>query len=209
MKTSFSWPSSAVRFLTILVTIGLLSFVLLVNVTADPLASMAARSNYFWGRLQVNGTYQTYDSLVQMTAASDAVVVGTIRDIRPSRSIVAVPDWGPDGVFQYAVADVQVTQVLAGSFTGGANGSLELELFLPVPGELERVKDAYPLERTAFFVTRKTDLTAPTYGLLNPVSYVRDLGGAQPAPGSEQDWLLNLAGTSFDAFLDQVRASHP
>ncbi len=85
------------------------------------------------------------------------------------------------------------------------SGSIDFEFFVPRPRLAEQVLATTPSERTIFFLRRKTDLGEPMYMIVNQVQgYYRDLAGVEPPVGSEDDWVLELRGTSFDDLLQTV-----
>lgn len=190
-------------------TLGLLlaatlALALVVAVVARPEQTDAERSDRFWGSMWVQGTYQTYESLAAMTKAADLVLVGRIRGISSTRTEVLVPNWGDDGVVGWAVADVEIVRALKAP-PDVATNSVAVELFAPTVAALDVLSSTVPYERTLFFLSA----TDGKLGLLNPESYLRDLGTVGPAIGAEQAWAGAWRGKPFEDLVAQAAQVAP
>ena len=143
-----------------------------------------------------------------MLRSSETVVVGRMGELAESRSWVAVPDLGADGVAFYAVSPLKVEQVIRGTYVSSTPGTLDLELFVPVPARFAEFKAAQPAERLILFLYRKQDSNTPVYGIVSPNrGYVRDFGAAEPPIGADDEWLLRVRDLSFDGLVRQLKAA--
>ncbi len=167
---------------------------------ADPEASDA-----FWARLSVNGVSPGYASMEDMLRSSETVIVGRMGELRESRSWVADPDLGPDGIAFYAVSPVKVEQVIRGSYVSSTPGTIDVELFVPVPARFAEFKAAQPAERLILFLDRKEDSITPVYGIVSPNrGYVRDFGAAEPPIGADDEWLVRVRDVPFDELVRRL-----
>lgn len=146
---------------------------------STPSTGSSTSSDRFWSALWADGTFQTYEDAGLAAAASDVVVVGRFTLVEPGRSVVAVPDFGPDGTLVFATAQVAVEEVLAGAYTPAPDGTLTLELFLPRPSEINELRANTPPERMLLFLRKSPSGGPAVYALLNPESVVRDIADAR------------------------------
>lgn len=172
------------------------------------------RSDHFWSRVYFRGVQaEHYDSLADMTKASDAVVLGRITLIQPSRSWIADPELGDDGIAFYAKATIHVDDVVAGHVQASGPGAVSLEIFLTNWKAFSQFAASVPPERALFFLRRKPDTSLPYYMLVTvEQGYVRDFGYALPPVGSEDPWLSKLSEMRFDDVVAAARSAsllHP
>jgi hypothetical protein len=134
-----------------------------------------------------------------MKSSDDVVVVGRLGPLEGSRSWVAAPELGADGIALYAKSAVKVERVIHGELVPSAPDTLDLELFIPVPGDFEAFKSSQPTERTMLFLFRKDEIDSPVYGIVSPNrGYIRDFGKAEPPVGADDAWLLSVREVPFD-----------
>lgn len=156
-------------------------------------------SDRFWSRLYLNAVSQNFESVLDMMKSSDVVVIGRLGPMEASRSWVAAPELGADGIAFYAKSAVKVERVVHGEFAPSAPDTLDLELFIPVPGEFEAFKSSQPSERTMLFLFRKDEIDSPVYGIVSiNRGYIRDFGSAEPPVGADDGWLLSVRDVPFD-----------
>jgi hypothetical protein len=176
---------------------------------AHAAAPDAAASDAFWSHLYLSAASENFESLVDMMKSSDVVVVGRLGPLEESRSWVAAPELGPEGVAFYAMSSVSVERVVHGNYDPSAPGVLDLELFVPVPSKFEELRQSQPKERILLFLFRKDELDAPVYGLVSVNrGYIRDLGRAEPPVGADDEWLLAVRGGTFDDLVRQLEAAN-
>lgn len=167
-----------------------------------------AASDRFWSHLYLNAVSANYESVVDMMKSSDVVVVGRLGPLQESRSWVAAPELGDDGLAFYARSTVQIERVVYGDYVSSSAENLALELFVPVPKEFESFKSTVPAERTLLFLGRKADTKEPLYGIVSPNrGYIRDFGQAEPPVGADDDWLLSVRAKSFDKLVRELLAA--
>lgn len=161
-------------------------------------------SDRFWSSFQTEGVeVNHFDSIGDMVAESDAIVVGRIDQVRLSRQWNAVPEWGVDGLMTFVMASVAVEDETG---VGGAEvaSSVEVELFLPDPSALPEVVGPPPAERSLFFLMEKEDVPG-AYMLASSQGYLRDRGTVVPPVASEDDpWLQRLRSSRFDELVRQL-----
>jgi hypothetical protein len=84
-----------------------------------------ANSDQFWRDVAFEGVMdENFDSLKEMADSSDVVVTGHFQNLEESRSWVALPELGDDGVAFYAKASVKVDEVVAGAYSADRAGNL-------------------------------------------------------------------------------------
>jgi hypothetical protein len=137
------------------------------DAAATHAAADSAASDAFWSHFYLNAVSENFESVVDMMKSSDVVVVGRLGPLEESRSWVAVPELGSEGVAFYAMSSVSVERVVHGNYEPSAPGILDLELFVPVPTEFEEFRESPPAERTLLFLFRKDELDAPVYGIVS------------------------------------------
>jgi hypothetical protein len=168
----------------------------------------AAASDAFWSHFHLNAVSENFESVVDMMKSSDVVVVGRLGPLEESRSWVAAPELGPEGIAFYAMSSVSVERVVHGNYDPSAPGILDLELFVPVPSKFEELRESQPKERILLFLFRKDELDAPVYGLVSVNrGYIRDLGRAEPPVGADDEWLMAVRGETFDDLVRQLEAA--
>ncbi len=193
-----------------LIAFGLLvGFAVVVGASlAGPPRTDPEASDAFWTHLFVNSVSPGYESMEDMLRSSEAVVLGRMGELKESRSWVVVPEWGSDGIAFYAVSSIKVEQVIRGNYVSSTPGTLDLELFVPVPVEFAEFKAAQPAERSILFLYRKQDSNTPVYGIVSPNrGYVRDFGAAEPPIGADDEWFLRVRDLSFDGLVRQLKAA--
>jgi hypothetical protein len=148
--------------------------------------------------LHVEAVYEGHGSLEALTDASDYIVVGRMESVVNSETVDLVPEWGPDGRVVYSTVLVKVEAALKAPDPVGT--SIEFDLFVPDPKLADSVAESLPTERLMLFLVKD----GGHLRLTSPVSYVRDVDGAQPPIDAEEAWLKALDGTSFSELADRV-----
>lgn len=189
------------RFLVL----ALCSFAVVILVVSPSTRRLANQWNPgFWESLYVRATYETYDTAVRAVKASDTVVLGRILAVTKSREVVAIPEWGVDGILTFATVSFQVDRVLAGEPGLPASGLMSWEAFVPTPGGVEQMQASVPTEPHILLLAHPKGST-DGFILLNPESYfVNDQGTARAAVGAEQPWSKHWEGRSFQALVEEI-----
>lgn len=163
----------------------------------------------FWANLYFDGVMaENFETLADMAKSSDVVVTGRITALEKSRSWVAAPELGDDGVAFYAKATVRVDEVLAGSFVAGEGGALGVEIFLINWPKLSEMAASLPPERVMLFLRRQSDTDTPLYRVVNvEQGYLRDLEHVEPPIGATEPWVVALHGRAFADVVSDVKAA--
>lgn len=179
-------------------------------------------SDRFWARVTPQSALEAehYESLSDMTASADAVVLGRIVEVLPGRVFGNPASYPVGAAASYATAIVEVTDVLSGD--PGAR-TLQLELLLPDAEVLADLQAALPRERAVYFLRNKGHEAAllglppnvqanerPFFRLVNTRAVLRDIDGNVAAPVSaDEGFLLELDGTPFSDLLATLRDVEP
>ena len=154
-----------------------------------------------WADTVVEATeLEHYASLDEMTRASDAVVRGRVVDVSAGRTF-----GGAGHALHYARVTIAVEEPVAGILPSRHAAALILEVPLfGGPETLDALRSTLPRDESLFFLRNKGGADADFYRLviMRGVIVNRD-GAAEVTPGD--DPLDALAGTPFDAVVDQVR----
>ena len=144
---------------------------------------------------------ESYESLIDMSAAADAVVRGRITSVTAGRS------FGAAGArpLHYAAATISLDEVVAGTLPARHLGTLMLEIPLfGGPDTLEALANSLPREESLFFLRGKGPADGDAYRLVNVRGVIVSNGGvADVVPGAE--FLEPVAGQPFVRIVAQVR----
>lgn len=166
-------------------------------------------SDRFWSGLsyRTSGSVDE-DSLEDLTASSELIVVGRLSRLTVSRTWVVDPDAGPDGVAMYVKAAIEEPHVLGAWNDTAPPSTVEVEFFVPNPRRLEQLVVDLPSDMTLFFLDRKQEPVTELFKLHNlSQSYFRGLDGVEVPIGAEDDWVLSLHGTNFEELVRRVSAA--
>jgi hypothetical protein len=203
---------------------GIAAMILLV---AASLAAGAARrsehqtSDDFWHKLGLSGaqwTYQ-YDSLDQLVAGADTVVLGRVTAIERGRSFGTQNP--SDEPFRMASLTVAVDDVIRWDPRLPAQTALTLEERIGAWDSLPALADGIPGGQTVFVLSNRglaaaraglnpdvQTADAPYFQELNDLGTWRNLDGrVDRAPGEPYDWVAPVDGSPFESFMASVRAS--
>lgn len=166
-------------------------------------------SDDFWRAVAFEGVMaENFESLKEMANSSDVVVTGHLLKLEESRSWVALPELGDDGVAFYAKASVRVDEVLAGAYAADSAGNLGVEIFLTDWRKLPDLAGSMPTEQVLLLLRRQPDTKLPLYRIVNiQQGYLRDVGRVETPIGVTEPWLLDLDGRAFADVVADVRAS--
>ncbi len=153
-----------------------------------------------------------FSALAEMSASSDVVLVGTIRELTPGAIIVGDPLDGASGQIQFMTASLTVTRVIRGE----VSGPLLVDLFIPNPTQMADLISRRPEGRAIYFL-RSQDRASATAGqvvpaglrghfrLISSQGLLRDIGGKIAIPPlAESAFLRALDGQDFGALLDTL-----
>jgi hypothetical protein len=202
-----------------------IAVVLVASVTLGAAQNQIAdrqRSDHFWRHLWFHGGAAIdHQSLAQLNASSDAVVLGRIERVDVGRIFGSPHPDNPnpeDERVHYANLRIAVESVLLGD-THSTGELLQLEVPLPRTSTIDDVQGgAVPGERSVFWIFN-AGLSAAEQG--HPAEYVarqmpysalvqfgavvRDLDGrAAPLLGAEMEFLESFDGLAFSEFLETV-----
>lgn len=175
------------------------------------------RSDRFWSLSHVRAmAAESYGSLAEMAVASDAVVVGRIREIAPGREWGANenewldPDLADPTMARFATALIEVEQVVGTPSVDLSAGTLALEVFLPRETLLEDLQATTPRERAIFFLRSKADAPA-FFRLVNDnQGLVREFDGTSHVVGAtDGSFLSEIDGLPFEQVILQLQAISP
>lgn len=175
------------------------------------------RSDRFWSLTRVRAmAAESYDTLTQMTLASDAIVVGRISAIAPGREWKANEDeWlDPEAadalLARFATVTLEIQDVIGGAVADASAGTVELEIFLPHDGLVPQLEATLPRERAVFFLRTKAD--APEFFRLvnDSQGLIREFEGTSHMVGAvEGTFLAEIDGRPFGELLAQLRSIVP
>jgi len=195
--------ANARRFFTLCLVVAALS----AGVLVGRLGHAQKAEDAFWSNAYVEGVMgETFESLDQLTRASDVVVTGHITSFTKSRSWVAEPQLGDDGIAFYAKAAVSVDEVLSGSYLAGGDGSLGVEFFIPNWPQFPRMAASIPTEQVLLFLRRQPDTKDPLYRVVNiSQGYFRDGQHVGTPVGASEPWVVDLGRLTFTDLIAEVR----
>jgi hypothetical protein len=149
---------------------------------------------------------ERFDSLLAMTAGSDAVVVGRIVDVTGGRSM-----GGASGhPLHYAAVTVEVDELVSGSLPTRHAQRLTLEV--PLFGGLETLdaaRSSLPREESLFFLRNKGGPERSFYRLVVMDGVIVNGGGTAEVPAEVEGFMADLGGARFDRLVDEIRLSAP
>jgi hypothetical protein len=200
-----------------------------VAVIALVWASMSAadsyriwRSDQFWNRLWFSGASAPhFDSMEEMQAASDVVVLGTIIQVEEGRIF---GDPHPDNphpeeeLVAYVTATIEIDRVLVGSLEDPGAARIRLELPMPRQDAVRELVGDGPAEPAVFFVFNAGRLAAAQgrpleiqeiereyYALVAFGAVVRNFDGkAAPIDAPEMEFLKAFESEPFDRFVERL-----
>jgi hypothetical protein len=180
--------------------------------------STETSSDVFWtadSRESISA--ESYDDLIAMRDAADAVVVGRVIDVSVGRSFVADPALGEDGIARHVLLIFAVERAIHGTF--GSGDRVQLEIFVRSKSAMEEMLGNPPLDRTVLFLRNKgieakalgfgqayVAAESPFYRLVNRTQgAIREIEGrVAPLPSDESEFLAELAGGSFETLLETL-----
>jgi hypothetical protein len=175
-----------------------------------------AQSDHFWSLTDVRGmSAEEFSSLREMALSADLVVIGKFSDVKKGREWVANPAYVNDPVFKeaamarFADAPIAIEEVIGVPRVPFAGPAVPLELFLPGPDLVEKLKATLPQERAIFFLRNKGPKDDPhRYRLTNDYQGIlRDIDGRvavmDPTAGH---FLEHLDGTDFSSLVKDLHS---
>ena len=188
-----------------------------VSTTSRP--DLLATSDRFWARLAVDGDMPSPASLEGLAMEADAVVVGTVVDIRPGLVVYAEdhPNDAREAAYNANVI-VEVTDGLSGA--PGPGSRVVIEIFLgighPFTSDLAQ---GLPTETSVFMLQDKAlfqermgnpdHVVEAARGLywFMPSGLFRDIDGkVRVWPGTTRLHVTRQEGRQFDEFVRELRA---
>lgn len=183
------------------------------------------RSDHFWSTLAVNGSPRNhFDSLPEMVAGADIVVVAHIDKLVPGREVrdlAAEAEGMPRE--QASVYFAEATLVIDDAIKGGPRKTVKLQLMVPAPATVDELGKALPTERAIYFLTDmgsyfarvnpKSSLVTTlkdTFDFVSPQGLLRDFGSEVGVAADEGDTFLETASrNSFGDVLAATKAAVP
>jgi hypothetical protein len=202
-------------FLGVVAALGVcLVWIGVATSAGNPLGDLTG-SERFWSTFALDAVEaEHFESLAEMSASADAVVIATITKVTPGRVILA----GQDDGFQYMNLSLRVDSQLAGA---PLEADFVLEMMLPEGASADRVNALLPAERQILFLRSKereaATLNYPArlipreHGLYRLINLGQgrysDLYGKVDAPrDAEDDWVQKLRGTPFERLAESAKA---
>jgi hypothetical protein len=172
-----------------------------------------ARSDGFWQTALLEGSeVEWFDSMEEMLASSDAVVVARPVSFSPGRV------FGDDKLKTYAyygVMTLKVEQVLKGT----PGDTVDLEIATVEPQVLDRLSATMPSDRAIYFLRNKAtearlygpppgssvEAEARYWRLINSQGIYRDAGGKVAAPvNAEAEYAIQADGMPFETLVQSI-----
>ena len=148
---------------------------------------------------------EQYDSLPEMVAGADAVVLGRVVDVAEGRSM-----GGAGHPLHYAAVTVEVSGLVSGFLP--SVDALRLTLEVPLFGGfemLDAVRSALPREESLFFLRNKGGPERAFYRLVEMDGVIVNRGGVAEPPAEADGFMSVLAGARFDDLVAQMRQLAP
>jgi len=159
----------------------------------------------FWSAFHVDGVEAAhFNSLEEVYAASDLVIVGEVHRVELSRQWQATEDLGADGLATFVASFVLPSATLKNAGQAVADEFTRVEMFLPSARDLDTVLAAPPTGQSIYFLVA-IEAVPNTYRLVSSQGLLRDLGGAVGVSTAEDAWLAGLAETSFNDLVTTLR----
>ncbi len=166
------------------------------------------RSDHFWSTLAINGSPRNhFDSLREMAAGADIIVVGRIDKLVPGREVRDL-EAEAEGMprEQASVYFAEATLVVDDAIKGGPRQTVKLQLMVPGPATVDQLGKALPTERAIYFLTDMgayfarenptSSLVATlkgTFDFVSPQGLLRDFGDEVGVTADEGDAFLKAA----------------
>ncbi len=154
-----------------------------------------------------------YESLAVMAKSSDAVVLGRMTAVEAGRQWTANahrpddPLFGETAIARFATVTIEVERII-GEPAYPVDGTIDLEVFLPVDGLIPRLEANLPRERALFFLRNKgpTDSIAFFRLVNDDQGIVREFGGVSHTLGGDDPLAVELDGVDFDELVAEAGA---
>jgi hypothetical protein len=171
----------------------------------------------FWEYVVPGGDgVEHYESLAAMTEAADAVVVGTIVDLRKDDRY-SEADLGGGLV---VTMTLKFERTLSGEVNPAAPGELNLSVYVTDPGQYDRFAAGLPAETAIFFLRNQfaeIDTNKGShrpndrlyYRVVSDQGLIRDVDGKAIPAVADGEFLTALSGKSFDALVEGVTNASP
>ncbi len=190
--------------------IAFVGMVLIGSALVRTLNSHQSGSDASWAVVQpAHASGPAYDSLAQLAADSDLIVVGTIAGVDKSREWIAIPELVGDpihGDAAYARFAKLMIEVERSLRTGAVANPLEVEVTVVTWDELAILRTRQPTERALFFLTQKDPPDDPRFYRLTTIgdAVVRDVAGKATPLLAESRIGREVAEQDFGTVVEAV-----